>query len=226
MKKFILVILLFSSGKFAQAQTSLKDILIGVQKTYHSSEGVSMDFTITMGSVNNKSDWETETGKIIIKGTNIYYKMGTSEFFVNNGLSLTVDHEEKFLILDSSINNSVEIPMLQSMTADSLNKLLGGGKVERIGNGKWKITEFTSGILHHSEMVIDSATFLIEKMAVYYRTEEGGSAEEFMQITYRNTHKGNILDTSFSISKYYRKDKDNKWVLQPAFSTYEEFHKP
>ncbi len=227
MKRIIYTLLILAGWVVSTQAQDLKEILTKVNKAYKNASGVSMDFSYTQGSVSDASDRETDLGRLAMKGQNLYYRFGQLEYISNATFTLMIDHEDKYLALDStyrSLNTGSQL--FEALTSDSIQNMLGGGTLTKMSSGNWKLTEYTDGLIHHSEIIIDGTTYLIKKMLVYYRTQAGGGATEFLQMSYSNFGVGNVSNTVFSIGKFYTKDHTNQWVKTARYSTYEEMYKP
>jgi hypothetical protein len=227
MRTRILISVLFLVGLGVQATQAqdIKTIIRNVSKAYANQGGVSMNMSLSYGSLQTGESEEELSGVIKLKGAQKYYKLGSMELVSNKDFTLVVDHQEKIMAVDS-VNSGQEFgpPVLEAFSADSILKMMGGGKLEKTTSGDYRITEFPGGVVHHSEVIIDAKTFLIKSVGIYYIGADD-KPDEFLRISYSNFKLNSVTTSDFSISKFYA-FSGKKITKKAAFSSYEELYNP
>jgi hypothetical protein len=206
----LLLSLTLLSGLALKAQVA-KDDFRKIDLAYKSSASLSMNVNYTAyADYSATAPLEVQKGEVKVQGSQSYHKIGPIEIIQNNNYTLTIDNEEKKIIMLGKIKAAEKKKPLEI----DLEKLLGFADEIKYsepfkGKGSYELS-FASQEYSKVIVIFSRKTFFIEKIILYYLNPEdlSGEGEESaqqprMEIDYLNVQvNASIPSSVFTYEKY------------------------
>ena len=230
---FVLLALCPFASLMAQKQALLADIKKS-KAAYAVSDAITMDMMYKVyKNYTDKTPESSYPGFVKRKGKLFYNKMLNSETLNSNNISLSINSEDKLLIVAAAQNNK---SALFNLPADTLLNLCKEVKLLSNANGS-KTYEIVFGDLNIEleklRISFDTKTWFMTQLVMYYKEpvtfDENANAEYFpdtpkekprVEINYTNTQLNPALtDADFSEKKFISL-VNNKYQGVGAFKGY------
>lgn len=228
--RYLLLALLFVCT-LVKAQTASKDFVL-INEAYAKAKSVSMQVNYTLFKSWSSNDiLQKQTGEMKWKGPNqLYTRIGESETFRFSDYLMSVNHENKRVMLMAVVGNDNNS---QSKTSfGKIDTLLKFCKTvdyskEPDGNAAYTLTFDKKYELGKVKITFNTKTWFITQLIFFYnlplQMPEGAETVEYitrLQIDYTNiSTRAAISDTELSYNKYILM-KNNKPELRKEFSAY------
>ncbi len=225
--RVLLLCSLLITGLAAHAQQQPWEELQRLCQTYAHPQGMSFHVGLKMYTAQQPVKIIDQLQAVYrLSDNNYYIQMGPVEIVKNNHCVLSIDHDEKLMLL-SPIASTAEKDNLSAMVMD-IGKLLesmksGGTRMQKVlrGNDTWlELSQLPDPAIQQCNIQFDPQTFLIKR--VWIKAMDGSQSKQapvIVDISY-DSYRFAAQETSWFNETRFVAIKGKQAALQQAWKQY------
>lgn len=222
MKFYLLTILTLLSFNVL-AQTSTEKLVVkeleALKDKYKSLDNFSVDVHYSLFKSKEAVAIEKLSANLTKKGTNQLLKSGKHITLSTDKLVLTIDHEQKIMVIQDVILNQGLNPLSLDVS-EVLDMAIDYQKLDNLKKGQLGYRFlFYDNQYKSIDIIYNSSTYFLEQTVLIFNAERGK-----IQIDYKNLKQGlNLPSGFFSTDKYFI-EKTDKIELTNTYASYELYN--
>lgn len=221
MKYHLFFLFFLLSFSFIAQKSNKKEIIKELEllkETYSNIDNFSVDVIYRLFNNKDVVAIEKLEANLTKKGGSQLLKSDKHITLINNEYSLTIDHEQKVIVLQEANNKGID-PLSLKVT-ELLEMAINYEKLENLGNNQLGYRfSFYDNQYKSIDIIYNASTHFLVKTVLTLSGESGK-----IQIDYKNLKQNLTLSsTFFNTDKYFIK-KDNTIELTNTYASYELFN--